>query len=113
MKDIQQWNKLLYQDSKDGKGWGAKEFLDELQLESWPLFKDKCAYHIPYKWTQEVKSLVQNIRELFGDQVVFKQIKEKFAWLTVYYDCPEELRPEVQRAISYAQDNLRAQGWHP
>jgi hypothetical protein len=109
--NLHDWNKKLYSDKKL---WQAEEFWNELGLKSWPKFKDCCTYHIPLSWAEEVKKLVLTVQKNFGDQVRFRQIKEKFCYLTIYYDADSnQIHNDVRKLINKSIDNLVKQGLHP
>ena len=121
--NIWDWNKKLYteREGKFGipKDLGAQWFWDNFQIKSAPLYREECWYHIPIAWGDEVHKMITNIRQKFGDQVEFRQIKEKMAWLTVYYRVSEDLadkdkiKENVNQLIQIAQANLRDKDLHP
>jgi len=111
------WNQKIYW-NEDGtraeNGFRAEEFWDEFGIESWPKFKDACAYHIPGKWADDMTIFVKQVQEKLGDRVTFGQIKEKFCRLTVYFDyADKEAQARMYELIQECIDRLIIKGVHP
>lgn len=114
--DLEYWNKKIYK-NEDGSfvcgGLGAEEFWEEFKIKSAPKFKGACWFHIPERWAKEVREFIRAVQEEFGDKVQFAQIKEKFCWLTVYYDCDKETRKRVEELRAECIKKLVEKGVHP
>ena len=116
--NIHEWNQKLYpiEESKRllPRELLAQWFWDNFQIRSAPKFKEECWYHIPIAWGDEVTSLINNIHTLYQDKVRFIQIKEKMAWLTVYFRADtKEIEGAVYNIIKTTQETLRKKGLHP
>jgi hypothetical protein len=114
---IDEWNKKIYK-NEDGSfvqdQMNAKEFWEEFQIESFPMFKDKCYYHIPARWRDDVKIFLKQVQAELKDKVEFQQIKEKWCWLTVYYTFVDEVSNQrMKELINECIDRLIAKGVHP
>lgn len=113
--EVLDWNKKLYdyEASCPPKELGAEWFWENWKIKSAPKFRDECWYHIPPAWGPDVHNLVTAIINCFGDKVKFKQIKEKFATLTVYTETDQETRLKISEMVQHTQTVLRNKGLHP
>ena len=112
------WNTLLYWDTvlncQQSGSWGADEFWDEVQVESWPKFTNRCASHIPFAWVEDVKQLILQAKKELGDKIDFTQIKEKFCMLTIYKQCEDEQTAARFRELELeCIERLIKKGVHP
>jgi hypothetical protein len=114
--DLNYWNEKIYK-NPDGSwvigGMYAKEFFAEFGIESYPLFENKCYYHIPETWAEDIRIFLKSTKDL-GDRIEFKQIKEKFCELTVYYSAKdEEARATINKLVGECINRLIAKGVYP
>lgn len=114
---VSDWNKKIYRDD-DGNmmsgGLHAEELWDEFQIKSGPKFSDACWSHIPEKWADDVRLMISEVQDKFGGKVEFRQLKEKFCSLTVYFSAEnDEIREEVNKIISSCIERLQEKGVHP
>jgi hypothetical protein len=115
--DLNEWNKRIYKDDNDnfiGGGLNAEEFWNEFKIESYPKFKNRCYYHVPGKWADDVRLFISAVQKELGDRIEFSQIKEKYCYLTVYYTAKDE---EADKCLKVLQaecvDRLIEKGLHP
>jgi hypothetical protein len=118
MPDINEWNEKIYRNSDgkfvEGPSLGPKEFWEEFQIKSGPMFKDACWSHIPVKWTDDVRLFLKQVREELGDRVSFSQIKEKWCELTVYASTKDDAaRDRLCELEKECIDRLIEKGVHP
>ena len=117
MGNLQDWNKKIYRDESGDfvKGnLGAEEFWEEFGIKSGPKFREACWSHIPSKWADDVRLMLKQVQDELDDRISFRQIKEKFCWLTVYYDAKdEEAKTRMDELIVECQDRLGAKDLHP
>lgn len=115
--ELHKWNSKLY---GLGGELGAEWFWTRHRIRSAPKFRDECWSHIPHLWEGAVTKLITKIQKTYGNKVEFRQIKEKYIHLTVYYQVAEEvglieadkIQSEVDKMIKEAQDELRKLGLH-
>jgi len=117
MFNVDEWNKKIYK-NEDGSfvegGLNAKHFFEEFGIESFPMFRDKCYYHIPERWADDVRIFLKQAQSELKDKIVFQQIKEKWCWFTVYYTFVDELaNNRMKELINECIDRLIAKGVHP
>jgi hypothetical protein len=115
--NVEEWNNRIYRNA-DGSfvegGLNAKEFFEEFGIESFPLFRDKCYYHVPERWADDVRIFIKQAQTELGHKFVFTQIKEKFCWLTVYYTpLDESADNSMKELINKCIDRLIEKGVHP
>lgn len=115
--DIDYWNKKIYK-NEDGTfvdgGLNPKQFWEEFGIKSFPLFKDRCYYHIPQRWADDVKIFVKQVQDELGDRIEFTQIKEKWCELTVYYSSKDkEAGERLKELKKECVDRLIEKGVHP
>ena len=115
--NINYWNQKIYRNSDDSfveGSMGAKEFYEEFGIKSYPLFKDQCYYHVPARWADDVRMFVKQVQSELGDRITFKQIKEKWCWLTVYYSAADQEADERLKQLEReCIDRLIAKDLHP
>ena len=115
--DINYWNKKIYRNDDDTfveGGLNAKEFWEEFGIKSGPMFKDCCWSHIPARWADDVRIFIKQVQSELGEQVMFKQIKEKWCNLTVYYSSTDQEAGERMRQLEKeCIDRLIAKDLHP
>lgn len=115
---VDEWNKKIYK-NEDGSfvqdsGMHAKEFWEDFEIQSFPLFKDRCYSHIPSRWRDDVKIFLKQVQAELKDKVEFQQIKEKWCWFTVYYTFVDETANErMKELINECIDRLVVKGVHP
>ena len=115
--DIDYWNRKIYRDDVGNfveGGLKAQQFWDEFKIESGPLFKDQCYSHIPEKWADDVRLFIKQVQSELGSRIIFKQIKEKWCWLTVYYGVTDiEADNRLKELERECMDRLIQKGIHP
>jgi len=108
---LKKWNTKLYFNSPRGvdhKLW--KKF----GIRSAPEHKDACWSHIPFKWEDDVRIMLKATRDELGDKIEFKQIKEKFCHLTVYFIAKDDVASErMTELIKQCKDRLISKDIHP
>ena len=114
---VDEWNKKIYRDDDGNNVEGAmraKELWDEFEIKSGPLYEKECWSHVPAKWADDVRELLTSIQKIFGDKVKFRQIKEKWCKLTIYFSAgDEEIQKQVYKLIAECEDRLREKGVYP
>lgn len=115
--NIDEWNRKIYKNedgSSVGDGLNAKEFYEEFGIESAPLFRDRCYFHIPERWAEDVRVFIHQVQSELGNRIDFTQIKEKWCILTVYYDfADEEADKRLKELQKECVGRLAAKGVHP
>jgi len=101
--DVNYWNKVIYKNDDDS--WAkdneitVDELWDKFQVKSWPKFKDGCACHVPSKWSDDVRIMLTKARSELGDRIDFRQIKEKYCTLTIYYNAADDAAQNRMREL--------------
>ena len=115
--NIDYWNQKIYKNDDDSfveGGWGAKEFYEEFDIKSGPMFGGCCWSHIPARWTDDVRVFLKQVRSELGNRITFRQIKEKWCSLTVYYDsADQEAHDRLKQLERECIDRLIAKDLHP
>lgn len=115
--DIQEWNAIVYKNDDGSFTEGnllAKAFWEEFGIKSYPLFKDKCYYHIPAKWADDVRLMIKQIQSELGDRIEFQQIKESWCQLIVYRSAKDkEAENRCREIIAECINRLKEKGLHP
>lgn len=116
--DVNYWNKVIYKDANGDWAKGNEitvdEFWDKFQIKSWPKFKDGCACHVPVKWADDVRVMLTRARNELGDRIDFRQIKEKWCTLTVYYSAADEVaQNRMKELISECVEQLQIKKVYP
>ena len=117
LRGLDGWNHRIYRD-EDGKfmegNLGAEEFWAEFEIKSGPKFRDACWSHIPAKWADDVRQMLSQAKSELGDRIDYRQIKEKFCCLTVYFDAKDdEAKNRMNELISECEKRLIAKDLHP
>lgn len=115
---LDKWNKKIYKNEDgsivEGNKILPKELWEDFQIKSFPLFRNACYFHIPIKWTKDVREMLKKARSELGDKIKFCQIKEKFCDLRVYYDASDnEADIKMKELISECRNNLIVKDVHP
>lgn len=117
MFNVNEWNKKIYKNDDDTfveGGMHAKEFYDEFGIESFPLFRDKCYYHVPQKWADDVRIFLKQVKDELGQRIKFQQIKEKWCHFTVYYQAADDdARKRIEELQKECISRLIEKGIHP
>lgn len=110
--DLHYWNRIIYE-NEDGDwatardGISAGEFWDKWGIQSWPKFT-AAMFHIPTKWANDVRLMLDQVKSELGDRISFRQIKEKYCELTVYYrssdnEASERMRELIKECVERLQ----------
>lgn len=120
MEWVNKWNRKIYWNedgtraSESGHGIGPEEFWDEFKIKSWPKFRDSCAFYVPTKWADDVREFIVKVQNELGDRITFRQIKEKWCRLTVYFRATDdEAGTRMYELIQECINNLIEKGIHP
>lgn len=119
IEEVHDWNKIIYKNADgswvdDSNKITVDELWDRWQIKSWPKFKEGCACHVPVKWADDVRVMLDKARDELGDKVEFQQIKEKFCRLTVYYTCKDdEASNRMQDLIRNCIEQLQIKKIYP
>ena len=91
---VRKWNDIIYKDAgvPIKSGISAQQLWDEFKIKSAPLYRDQCWSHIPGRWADDVRDLIRKVQAELGDKVRFVQIKEKWCFLTVYFESDSDER---------------------
>ena len=116
--EMQDWNKKVY--GPNPEHLEADWFWSRFRIQSAPKFPLQCWYHIPKTWENEVADLIGRIQKTFGNKVEFRQVKEKFCGLVVYWVTSDDvgmiecdgIQVVVDKWIAEAQNVLRKRGVH-
>ena len=116
--NIHDWNSKLYPRNEEtgaflAENLGANFFWDNFGIKSAPKFRDECYSHIPSLWKDDVSLLIKSLQEKYDNKIDFIQIKEKFAYLTVYYDSSEKDKKDIDNRVEECRNILRSKGLHP
>lgn len=115
MVDLVKWNKIIYKDSEGNPllgGINGADFFDNFGIKSWPAFKDAPASHIPEKWSDDVSVFILAAQKAVPE-IKFHQLKEKYCFFVVYYDCEEKNRKTIEKLKKECIDSLIEKGVHP
>ena len=115
--NIYEWNKKIYKDKDDNfvvePKLEAQELWDEFKIKSYPLFKNACFSHVPSKWADDVRRLLKEAQQEFGDKITFLQIKEKWCELTIYIDAEDHVKEKFYKLKKECVERLKTKGVHP
>jgi len=114
---VHDWNAKIYRNA-DGSfikgGLDSESLWDKFGIKSGPKFREACWSHIPPTWSDEVGEFITQVQTELGDLIAFKQIKEKFCMLTVYFSTKDEdARKRVYELQAECVAKLIKKGVHP
>lgn len=113
---LSQWNNKLYGNKFPAEEHTSDWFWDNFEIESWPKFPKRCAFHIPKVWGDAVKGMIEELRAKHPG-IEFDQIKEKFCILTVYVALDnsrsDEENDSIRAIVEKYREQLRSEGLHP